>query len=137
MQISDIHLNYFHDELRIRDFRTFANEAINAIKPPVVIASGDLTDGKGRDFFSSKQNDEEWKTYREILDSANVQNKTKWLDLRGNHGELRVISRDIFLRVKCVPIQIGAHFLLGVGANAHITMRRIVSAGGPVQSKVR
>lgn len=86
MQISDIHISIFHDEQRIHDFRTFTTETLDTIKPPIVLASGDLTDARGKDLFVSQQYDDEWKIYNEILRTSNVKNKTKWLDLRGNHG---------------------------------------------------
>lgn len=86
LQISDIHISIFRDEQRIHDFRKFATQTLDTIKPPVVLASGDLTDARGKDFFISQQYDEEWKIYHQILTEANVKNKTIWLDLRGNHG---------------------------------------------------
>lgn len=51
-----------------------------------MLASGDLTDARGKDFFVSQQYDEEWKIYHDILMDAKVKEKTIWLDLRGNHG---------------------------------------------------
>lgn len=86
IQISDIHISIFRDEQRIRDFRQFSTETLDTIKPSVVIASGDLTDARGKDLFVSQQYDDEWKIYNEILTKANIRNKTIWLDLRGNHG---------------------------------------------------
>lgn len=35
----------------------------------------------------SVQHEEEWRIYRNILDRTNVTKTTKWLDIRGNHGE--------------------------------------------------
>lgn len=64
------------------------HETLDVIKPPVIVASGDLTDARGRDSFLSKQYEDEWKIYHEILSTANVLNQTKWLDLRGNHGNV-------------------------------------------------
>lgn len=85
-QISDIHLSLFRDRSRIPDFRKFVHDTLESIKPPVVVASGDLVDGRGKDFFVSEQLDEEWKLYYDILIDAKVPNRTIWLDLRGNHG---------------------------------------------------
>lgn len=90
-QISDLHISQFRDPQRIEEFRTFVNQTLNIIKSPVVIASGDLTDGRGKNYLNSHENDEEWETYKEILSTANVANRTKWLDLRGNHGEFNGI----------------------------------------------
>lgn len=85
-QISDIHISIFRDAQRIHDFRKFATETLDTIKPPVVLASGDLTDARGNDYFFSQQFDDEWKIYHDILSNAKIPNKTIWLDLRGNHG---------------------------------------------------
>ena len=49
--------------------------------------SGDLTDAKNMDMLGSKQYIEEWATYRDILHTSGVLNKTVWLDIRGNHGK--------------------------------------------------
>lgn len=87
-QISDLHISKFRNLDRIRDFRAFVHETLDTIKPPVVVASGDLTDGRGLDSYISQQNADEWKTYNKILWTANVEKRTKWLDIRGNHGKL-------------------------------------------------
>lgn len=87
LQISDLHISHLRDADRIENFRKFVYETLDVIKPPVIIASGDLTDGRGRNYLTSHENDEEWEIYKEILKTANVVNRTKWLDLQGNHGE--------------------------------------------------
>lgn len=53
----------------------------------MVLASGDLTDAKDRDLLGSRQYEDEWKIYNEILNQTNVRNKTLWMDIRGNHGK--------------------------------------------------
>lgn len=53
-----------------------------------MVASGDLVDGRGKDFFVSEQYDDEWRLYSDILTTAKAANRTTWLDLRGNHGKL-------------------------------------------------
>ena len=47
---------------------------------------GDLTDAKDESKRGSEQYIEEWQEYYSILKETKVQEKTKWLDLRGNHG---------------------------------------------------
>ena len=47
---------------------------------------GDLTDAKDESKRGSEQYVEEWQEYYSILKETKVQEKTKWLDLRGNHG---------------------------------------------------
>ena len=48
--------------------------------------SGDLTDAKDMHRLGSKQYKEEWEEYYNVLKETKVEGKTKWLDLRGNHG---------------------------------------------------
>ena len=49
--------------------------------------SGDLTDAKDVYRLGSKQYREEWQEYYNVLKETKVEDKTKWLDLRGNHGK--------------------------------------------------
>lgn len=100
-------MSLFREKDRVPDFRKFVHDTLETIKPPVVVASGDLVDGRGKDFFVSEQYVDgkktssqlinkvlinkllsivEWKLYYDILMEAKVPNRTIWLDLRGNHG---------------------------------------------------
>ena len=47
---------------------------------------GDLTDAKLADHQGSRQFEQEWKQYSDILTKSGVLNHTQWLDIRGNHG---------------------------------------------------
>lgn len=85
IHISDLHLSEFRDPTRTIQLLDFANNTVSVINPAVVLASGDLTDAKNINIFSSKQNIYEWLVYKDILHSTNVINKTVWLDIRGNH----------------------------------------------------
>lgn len=87
VQISDIHISIFRQEDRISDLEKFVATTLDTIKPPVTLASGDLTDAKDRDLLGSRQYEKEWQIYNDVLTKANVMNKTLWLDLRGNHGK--------------------------------------------------
>jgi len=40
MQISDIHISIFHDFDRINDLKEFCDVTLDAVKPEVVLASG-------------------------------------------------------------------------------------------------
>lgn len=59
---------------------------MNTIKPPVVLASGDLTDARDNDFIGARQYVREWQIYNDLLARSNVRNKTIWMDIKGNHG---------------------------------------------------
>ncbi|CAO1412640.1 unnamed protein product [Diamesa hyperborea] len=91
LQISDLHISKFSDLARIKDLQDFCGETVDVIKPSVVLASGDLTDAKD-EFLGSQQYIEEWKSYYSALVDSNVLNKTKWLDIRGNHDNFNVES---------------------------------------------
>lgn len=86
-QISDIHISIFQDHTRITELREFCDLTLDAINPKVVIASGDLTDAKTKDHIGSRQYEEEWQYYSSVLKECGVQQKTVWLDVRGNHGK--------------------------------------------------
>lgn len=85
-QVSDIHISIFRDPSRITEFREFCHYTIDRITPKVVLATGDLTDAKTKDAIGSQQYESEWRHYREILKEYDIEKKTIWLDIRGNHG---------------------------------------------------
>jgi hypothetical protein len=60
------------------------------MEPSAVLATGDLTDGKEEDGVGSRQIEEEWDTYAALLRKNGVQNKTLFLDIRGNHDAFDV-----------------------------------------------
>ncbi|XP_063982215.1 transmembrane protein 62-like [Diachasmimorpha longicaudata] len=92
LQISDIHISIFKDPFRITELKEFCDKTVDAFNPPVVIASGDLTDAKKKDAMGSKQSLDEWKHYKRVLDESGVLKKTTWLDVRGNHDNFNVIN---------------------------------------------
>lgn len=94
IQISDLHISIFSDPLRAIHLKDFARKTIDAIRPAVVLASGDLTDAKAPNIIVSAQYEKEWKTYYDILYEAGVQDKTVWLDIRGNHDNFDVPGRN-------------------------------------------
>lgn len=83
-----MHISIFHDLSRISDLKDFCENTVPVFKPPLVIASGDLTDGKEPNDIGSRQYEQEWIAYREALNNC-IENKTAplWLDIRGNHGK--------------------------------------------------
>lgn len=87
VQVSDLHISIYQDPSRIKELEVFTSELLPLIKPRVVVASGDLTDGKNSDYMGSKQNEDEWIKYEKIFNnSQQVIKDIVWLDLRGNHG---------------------------------------------------
>lgn len=77
-------------------------QTVPAIRPSIVLASGDLTDAKSAYVVSSAQYEEEWKMYNEVLRSTGVLNTTKWIDIRGNHDNFNIpklySEKDLFMK---------------------------------------
>ncbi|XP_033115760.1 transmembrane protein 62-like isoform X2 [Anneissia japonica] len=94
VHISDVHISRFKDPSRTEQFKVFCDEDINAINPPLVIVTGDLTDAKRPDHIGSEQYEIEWQTYWSILKLANIPQRTHWVDIRGNHDTFHVLSKN-------------------------------------------
>ncbi|XP_036874689.1 transmembrane protein 62 isoform X2 [Manis javanica] len=94
LQISDTHLSRFRDRGRAVDLEKFCSETIDIIQPSLVLATGDLTDAKTKEEFGSRQQEVEWQTYQGILKRTRVMEKTKWLDVKGNHDAFNIPSLE-------------------------------------------
>ncbi|KAK3909132.1 Transmembrane protein 62 [Frankliniella fusca] len=90
LQVSDTHISIFRDPTRLSDLHSFCRLTIPAIRPSVILASGDLTDAKAADNMGSAQYEQEWIRYRNLIDKCNLGDHTPWLDIRGNHDSFNI-----------------------------------------------
>jgi hypothetical protein len=90
VQISDLHLSLFHEKTIKDDLNYFCSDILKMIKPKVIMASGDLTDAKNDDLMGSRQYENEWKIYQQIIHDNDVLKYSVWLDVRGNHDNFDV-----------------------------------------------
>lgn len=81
-----MHVSIFHDITRISDLKDFCEHTVPVFNPPIVIASGDLTDAKESNNIGSRQYESEWIAYRNAVHNCFNNKSTVWLDIRGNHG---------------------------------------------------
>uniref|UniRef100_A0A803R1G7 Calcineurin-like phosphoesterase domain-containing protein n=1 Tax=Cannabis sativa TaxID=3483 RepID=A0A803R1G7_CANSA len=92
VQLSDLHFSVHHPD-RGLDFKKFVGPALSMINPSLVLITGDLTDGKSKDFLTMKLNEAEWVEYRDVMEDVVKRSKLEknvFFDLRGNHDNFGV-----------------------------------------------
>ena len=92
IHLTDTHVSHIEEPSRISDLRDFVTSSLAVLRPEVVLCGGDLTDAKRPGHLTFAQSEEEWRTYKEVVDSR--WNNVTWLDIRGNHDNLNVLSRN-------------------------------------------
>ena len=88
VHISDLHLSKFHSPERRSDLLGLTSELAAHVRPAAVVVTGDLTDAKAPDGLGSRQYEEEWREYQQVVMA--VDNRTVWIDVRGNHDNFDV-----------------------------------------------
>jgi len=91
VHITDIHVSSWEDESRQTELQQFVRDSLGVIRPALVVCGGDLTEAKPSP-LQARQDEAEWRRYRDIL--ATRWSNIPWLDIRGNHDNLNVLSRN-------------------------------------------
>ena len=94
LQISDIHLSLVNNFKVREDLHSFCTKTVSTVNPALILVTGDLTHAKLRGRYRSRQFEEEWKVYGEIMATTGVRDRQPWLDIRGNHDNYDIKSRS-------------------------------------------
>uniref|UniRef100_A0ACD5X003 Uncharacterized protein n=1 Tax=Avena sativa TaxID=4498 RepID=A0ACD5X003_AVESA len=95
VQVSDLHISAYHPD-RADDLVRLLGPALRAIRPHLLIVSGDITDAKNRKKTTSRQDEDEWITYKKAIDAIVEKggiDKRRIFDIRGNHDTYGVPYR--------------------------------------------
>lgn len=92
VQVSDLHLSAYHPE-RADDLVRLLAPALRAIRPALLLVTGDITDAKNKKRTTTRQDESEWVQYRNAVDAIVRQSgidKRIIFDIRGNHDKYGV-----------------------------------------------
>ncbi|KAL6644804.1 hypothetical protein ACP70R_016412 [Stipagrostis hirtigluma subsp. patula] len=95
VQVSDLHISAYHPE-RADDLARYLGDALRAIRPQLLLVTGDITDAKNRRRTTSRQDEYEWITYKKTIDAIVGRggiDKSRIFDIRGNHDTYGVPYR--------------------------------------------
>ncbi|KAL6907531.1 hypothetical protein ACP4OV_002570 [Aristida adscensionis] len=95
VQVSDLHISAYHPE-RAADLARHLGGALRAIRPHLLLVTGDITDAKNRRRTTSRQDEYEWLTYKKTIDAIVRRggiDKSRIFDIRGNHDTYGVPRR--------------------------------------------
>ncbi|XP_066395888.1 putative metallophosphoesterase At3g03305 isoform X2 [Miscanthus floridulus] len=94
VQVSDLHISTYNPE-RAAELALLGT-ALRAIRPHLLLVTGDITDAKNQQRTSSRQDEYEWVTYKKTIDAIVGQggiDKSRIFDIRGNHDTYGVPYR--------------------------------------------
>ncbi|KAL6648415.1 hypothetical protein ACP70R_012639 [Stipagrostis hirtigluma subsp. patula] len=95
VQVSDLHISAYHPD-RADDLARYLGDALRAIRPQLLLVTGDITDAKNRRRTTSRQDEYEWITYKKTIDAIVGRggiDKNRIFDIRGNHDTYGVPYR--------------------------------------------
>uniref|UniRef100_A0A804RAP0 Metallophosphoesterase n=1 Tax=Zea mays TaxID=4577 RepID=A0A804RAP0_MAIZE len=94
VQVSDLHISTYNPE-RAAELALLGT-ALRAIRPHLLLVTGDITDAKNQQRTSSRQDEYEWITYKKTIDAivgSGGIDKSRIFDIRGNHDTYGVPYR--------------------------------------------
>uniref|UniRef100_A0A453IGF2 Calcineurin-like phosphoesterase domain-containing protein n=1 Tax=Aegilops tauschii subsp. strangulata TaxID=200361 RepID=A0A453IGF2_AEGTS len=95
VQVSDLHISAYHPD-RAADLVSLLGSALRTIRPHLLLVSGDITDAKNSKRTTSRQDEDEWITYKKTIDALVAKggiDKRRIFDIRGNHDTYGVPYR--------------------------------------------
>ncbi|XP_062210655.1 putative metallophosphoesterase At3g03305 [Phragmites australis] len=95
VQVSDLHISAYRPE-RAANLARLLGKALRAIRPHLLLVTGDIIDAKNQGRTTSRQDEYEWITYKKTIDAIVGRggiDKSRIFDIRGNHDTYGVPYR--------------------------------------------